>query len=88
MDFIFEILFEVYLELMMYIVPEEKVMSTMHRFLAVTVAFVVILGNLALFVWGGILIFEKKNDWGYLPFIIATILSLIQIILGVIINQK
>lgn len=88
MELLFEILFEVYIELMMYIVPEEKASSKKYRALAIIIATISMLGNLALFIWGGILLFERHNFWGLAPIAIALIWSIAQIFLGFILDQK
>lgn len=88
MELIFEIFFEVYIELMMCIVPEEKASLKRYRVLAIIVATVGLLLNLALFIWGGILLFERHNFGGLIPIAIALIWSLAQIFLGFILDQK
>ena len=88
MEFIFEILFEVYLELMMQIVPEDKATSKAYRAIAICVALVSMIGILALFIWGYVLAFERHNPIGWIPIVIATILSLTQIVLGLVLSEK
>ena len=88
MGFIFETIFEVYVELMMYIVPEEKATSKKYRVLAIIIAFLAMMGILALFLWGWILLFERHNFWGLLPFSLAILLSLAQMILGFIFHKE
>ncbi len=88
MELLYEILFEIYLELMMMIVPEEKTSSKLFRVLVILVAIVSMLGILALFIWGWILLFERHNFWGILPFSLAIILSLAQIVLGFVLSEK
>lgn len=88
MELILEIFFEVYIELMMYIVPEEKATSKKYRALAIIIATVSMLGNLALFIWGGILLFEQHNLWGLVPIAVALVWSLAQIFLGFILDKK
>ena len=88
MELIFEIFFEVYLELMLHIVSEEKAFSPLYRVLAIIIAVIMTLGNFALFVWGGILLLEDHNLWGWIPIAIATVLSLTQIILGFALDAK
>lgn len=87
MEFVFEFLFELYLELMMYIVPEEKATSKKYRFLVVVFALVILLGVLALFIWG-IVLLEDKNLKGIIPIGIAIVLSIAQIILGFIFHDR
>lgn len=88
MELIFEIFFEVYIELMMYIVPEEKARSKKYRALAIIIATISMLGNLALFIWGGILLFERHSFLGLVPIAVAICFSLAQIFLGFILDQK
>ena len=87
MEIIFEMIFEIYIELMLYIVPEEKATSKKYRFLAALIAFIPLTGILALFVWG-IVLFERKNLKGLLPFGLAIVLSLVQIIGGFILHDR
>lgn len=88
MEIIFEILFELYLELMMYIVPEEKATSKGYRALCIIFATVVLLGTFALFIWGCVLISEYDNKLGAIPITAAVVISLAQIILGLILHDK
>lgn len=88
MELIFEIFFEVYIELMMYIVPEEKATSKKYRALAIIIATISMLGNLALFIYGGILLFEQHDLWGLVPIAVALVWSLAQIFLGFILDKK
>ena len=87
-DVIFEIIFEVYIELMLYIVPEEKVTSKKYRTIAILVATVILLGVLALFIWGCVLISDYNNRLGIIPIVIAIIISIVQIIAGFILHNK
>ena len=87
MELIFEIIFEIYVELMMYIVPEE-ITSTKHRILAVFFALFVLLGVFALFIWGCVLISDYNNELGIIPIVIAIVISIIQIIAGFILHDK
>lgn len=88
MDLLFEIVFEIYVELMMYIVPEKKASSKTYRTIAILVAAVVLLGVLALFIWGLVLINDYNNKLGIIPIVIATVISIIQIIAGFILHDK
>ena len=83
MDFIFAI----YVELMMLVVPEEKAKSKRYRVIIAFIAMAVCLGIIALFVWGGVLL-ERNNKLGVIPIIVAVILSLVQIIAGMILHGK
>ena len=88
MELLYEIIFEIYLELMMYIVPEEKATSRKYRTIAILVATVVLLGTLSLFVWGCVLISDYNNILGIIPIIIAIVISIVQIIAGFILHDK
>ena len=88
MDLLYEILFEVYLELMMLIVPEKKASSKKYRIITMLIAVTVLLGVIVLFVWGGVLVFDNKDNRGYTLFIIAIIISVAQIITGVVMFFK
>ena len=88
MELIFEIFFEVYVELMLYIVPEEKVTSKKYRILTVFFALFVLLGVFALFIWGCVLISDYNNKLGIIPIVIAIVISIIQIIAGFILHDK
>ncbi len=83
MDILFEILFEVYGELMLLIVPEagtSKRLLWLMRALAV----LVLLGCFALAVWGFVLLLELHNLWGIAPIAAAALLSLSQITAGIV----
>lgn len=82
MELLLEFVFDLYLELMMFIVPEEKATSRKYRVLAIIIASISLIGILALFIWGGVLVFERGNKLGIIPIVIAVILSLAQIIAG------
>lgn len=88
MDLLYEILFEVYLELMMLIVPEKKASSKKYRIITMLIAVTVLLGVIVLFVWGGVLVFDNKDNRGYALFVIAIIISVAQIITGVVMFFK
>ena len=88
MELLFEILFEIYLELMMFIVPEEKASSKKYRAITILVAIVVLLSVLALFIWGVVLISDYNNKLGIIPITIAIVISIIQIIAGFILHDK
>ena len=63
---------------MLFIVPEEKAASKKFRFFAGLIAFIAMIGIIALFIWGIVLI-ERGKFVGILPIVIAVILSLLQI---------
>lgn len=88
MDLLFEIVFEIYVELMMYIVPEKKASSKKYRTIAIVVAAVVLFGVLALFIWGLVLLNDYNNKLGIIPIVIAIVISIIQIIAGFVLHDK
>ena len=88
MEELFEFVFELYLELMMFAVPEEKMASKKYRRLATLLAVAVLMGVIALFVWGGVLIFELHNGLGWIPVGIAVVISVVQIILGFVVQSR
>ena len=73
---------------MMYIVPEEKASSKKCRTIAILIATAVLLGTLALFIWGCVLISDYNNTLGVIPIIIAVIILIVQIIAGFILHDK
>ncbi len=88
MELLLEIVFEIYAELMMYIVPEEKASSKKYRTITILVATVVLFGVLALFIWGCVLISDYNNELGIIPIVIAIAISIIQIVAGFILHDK
>ena len=88
MEIIFQVIFEVFLELMMYVVPEDKVMSKKLRIISVTIAIAVLLGVFALFIWGCVLIVDYDNKLGSIPITIAIVIAITQIIAGIILRSR
>ena len=88
MDLLFEILFEVYAELMFLIIPEEKRMNKKYTVISKIIAILVFLGVIALVLWGVYLIFDCGRLIGILPISIAAIISLLQIIAGILLFKK
>jgi len=86
METVFEFLFELYLSMMMLVVPEEK--TSKYRWVVILLGVISMFGILALFFWGYILITEHGNLFGWLPIIIAALLSLAQIIAGFYAQSK
>ena len=82
MDILIEILLDVYMELMFLIVPEDK-RRKKHRIIAMVVAIIMTFGLMALAFWGVYLIAEK-NMRGLIPLIVAIVLSLAQIVSGIL----
>ena len=87
MDILGEIFLEIYMELMMLIIPEKNI-SKKHKLVAKIIAIVVLLAVLSLVVWGIVLIVDYSNLLGIIPLTIAITISLIQIILGIILYKK
>ena len=87
MDIVVEILLEIYMELMLLVIPEKNV-SKKHIWITKIVAILVIGGIFALVIWGGVLIADYNNLWGIAPISVAVILSLAQIIAGIILYKK
>ena len=88
MELLFEFLFEVYIELMMFIAPEEKATSKKYRAIAILIASVILFGVLALFIWGFVLLIDYENKLGIVPIAIAIFISIIQIVAGFILHDK
>ena len=72
----------------MYIVPEEKATSKKYRILTVFFALFVLLGVFALFIWGCVLISDYNNKLGIIPIVIAVVISIVQIVAGLILHGK
>ena len=87
MELLMEFIFELYFELMMYVVPEEKATSKKYRTLVVLIAITVLLGVLALFILGCVLL-EHDHYLGFIPILIAILISVAQIIAGFKIQNK
>ena len=83
MELLMEILFEVYSELMLLIVPEKsdsKAFTIFSKLIAIVMIIVVI----ALGIWGFVLINDYNNLHGYIFIAIAAVISLVQIVLGIV----
>ena len=87
MDLIVEILLEIYMELMFLVVPEKNA-SKKHIWIAKITAILMVLGIFALVIWGGVLIVDHNNLWGILPIAVAVVISLAQIIAGIVLFKK
>ncbi len=87
MDIIFDIIFDVYFELMLLAVPRKNV-TKKYIFIARAIAVLVLFGLLALFLWGVILIVEFSNMLGLIPILFSVIISLIQIVFGIVLYKK
>ena len=87
MDIVIEILLEIYMELMLLIVPEKNIEKKHIRIIKLT-AIVVTLGVFALAIWGIVLIADYNNLWGIVPIAVAAMVSLAQIVAGIILYKK
>ena len=87
MGMLAEILFEVYGELMFLIIPEKR-MNKKYVVLTKMIAVLVFVGVVALVLWGAILISDYQNPMGILPISVAAVISLAQIISGIILFKK
>lgn len=87
MELILEIFLEIYMELMLLIVPEKRV-GKRHRVIATLIAIAVLLTVIALFIWGLALIVDDSNMMGLLPLAIAVLISLAQIVAGIILYNR
>lgn len=81
MDILFEFLFEVVLELMTFIVPENKIKKKYQIILKIIVILFTI-GSIVLFIWGLSLVINSGNSLGLIPISISIIIILAQIIAG------
>ena len=86
MDILFEFFIEIYMELMMLVVPEEKKTKKRYRVLAIIIALIGIAATIASLVYGLHLIIDKDNLVGIIPIAIAVLLSLAQITAGIVIR--
>ena len=86
-DFFVEMFFDVYSELMFLIVPEAKG-SRKCVIAVVIIAILVFIGVIELAVWGGILISDYNNRCGIIPISAAVVISLAQIIAGIILRIR
>ena len=87
MELVIEIILEIYLELMVLIVPEENA-SKKHILIAKILAVCVSIALAAFVIWGFVLIVDYNNMWGIVPITIAIILSLAQIVAGIVLYKK
>ena len=87
MELFVEILFEIYGELMFLIIPEKN-RSKKHIWISKLIAVVVLLAVISLAIWGSVLISDYNNMWGIVPIATAIVMSLIQIIAGIVLFKK
>ena len=87
MDVVIEILLEIYMELMLLVVPEKNA-GKKQIWIAKIAAIAVVFGIFVLVIWGAVLILDHNNLWGILPITVAVALSLAQIIAGIVLYKK
>ena len=87
MELLVEILFEIYGELMFLIIPEEN-RSKKYIWISKIIAVVVLLAVISLAIWGSVLISDYNNMCGIVPIAIAIVISLAQIIAGIVLFKK
>ena len=87
MELLAEFLIELYMELMLLVIPEKNI-SKKHRRIAKILAVCVVLTVLGIAVWGFVLLFEYDNTFGIIPLAIAILLSVAQIVAGVALYNK
>ncbi|MBQ8254007.1 MAG: hypothetical protein IJY94_00715 [Clostridia bacterium] len=86
MDILFEFLIEIYMELMMLVVPEENRTKKRYRVPAIIIALIGIAATIASLVYGLHLVIDKDDLLGIIPIAIAALLSLAQITAGIVIR--
>lgn len=87
MELLAEILFEVYGELM-FLIIDEKNRSKKYIWISRIIAVVVFLTVITLSIWGIVLISDYNNIWGIAPIAVAIVISLAQIIAGIVLFKK
>ena len=87
MDIVFEIIAELYMELMFLIVPQDK-RSKKHYVLTWCTALLFTIGVVALGIWGVALIVAHGKWTGLVPLIFAILISAVQISLGAVLFFK
>lgn len=87
MEFLAEFFLEIYMELMMLVIPEKNI-TKKHRIIAKIIAICVLLILLGLAVWGVALLIDYDDLLGLIPLSIAVIFSVIQIVVGIVLYNK
>ena len=88
MDIVIEIFIELYMELMFLIVPDKGMVTKKHRIIATVIALIVLAGICFLIIFGLTLIIDKGNLLGIIPLAFAIIISVVQIVLGIVLYKK
>lgn len=87
MDLVIEIVLEIYMELMLLIIPEKNV-SKKHIIIAKLLAILGLVIIAALLLWGLTLVIDECNLWGIVPIGVAAVLSLAQIVAGTVLYKR
>ena len=87
MDLFVEILLDVYMELMLLVIPEERV-SRRHRIIAKVLAVLAICVVVTLVILGAVLIVDHGKMIGILPIAVAAVISVAQIVLGIVFYKR
>lgn len=87
MDFLIELFLEIYMELMMLLVPEKNI-TKKHKIIATSLALFVLALVFGLIIFGVVLLVDYDNLWGILPLAFAVLISLVQIIAGIVLYKK
>ncbi len=87
MDILIEIILEVYMDLMMLVVPEKNI-TKKHKVIAGSLAIAVLIGVCALAIWGLVLLIDSKNFLGLIPLTFAVLISVVQIVAGIVLYKK
>ena len=83
MEILFEILVELYMELMLLVVPEEKVTTKKYKVIVTIIAIIGVCATLVSFIFGMSLILDHNNLLGIIPLVFAVLISFLQIIMGI-----
>ena len=88
MELLIEIIIELYCELMLLVVPEEKACSKKYRRIAIFAAIAGLACTFALFIWGCVLWIDHHNQLGAIPIALSVAISVAQITAGMILYRK
>ncbi|MBQ8658482.1 MAG: hypothetical protein IJ506_05035 [Clostridia bacterium] len=87
MDILIEIILELYMELMMLVVPEKNI-TKKHKVIAGIGAIVMLVIVCALVIWGLVLLIDSHNFLGLIPLAFAVLISVVQIVAGIVLYKK
>lgn len=87
MDIVFEILLEIYMELMLLVVPGKNI-TKKHRRIATIIAIVELVVMFALVIWGVALIADENNLLGIIPIAVVGVVSIAQIVFGIVLYGR